>query len=350
MPLLLVHGDIRQLSTQAIVEPVASAEAAKASQFTARPTSFFQSFFAFLHSKKVCPAKPGQAILVDNHTLGTKQLIRSLLPAGNTGTTDELSLLAACYGNALHLAKAHSLESVAIPLLSLAQLENPAEQALHIAQNAIAKFLAEYEMDVYLVVPEQGETFPENSLLADVREYIDLCSGEAAEEGKDASITPVALACKVCIGGAPQDTAENAVAERSAPSYMRSQASLVDDVEGRLKNLEETFSECVLRIITEKKMTEVEAYKKANLDRKLFSKIRSNKDYTPSKATALALAIALELDLDDTEELLLKAGFALSHSHKFDIIVEYFILEERYDIFEINEVLFAFDQPLLGAK
>jgi transcriptional regulator with XRE-family HTH domain len=131
---------------------------------------------------------------------------------------------------------------------------------------------------------------------------------------------------------------------RAAPQALQAPMPLEDII----VDLDEPFSATLLRLIDAKGKTDVEVYKRANLDRKLFSKIRTGKGYTPSKKTALALAIALELTLDETDDLLERAGYALSHAVKFDVIVEYFIVSGKYDIFEINEVLFEYDLPVLG--
>lgn len=146
----------------------------------------------------------------------------------------------------------------------------------------------------------------------------------------------------VCIQA---EVREEALCEQAAAPMWNGDPGL----ERALDQIDESFSRMLLRKIDEKGMTDAQCYKKANVDRKLFSKIRSDEHYRPSKATAVAFALALELPLEETRDLLMKAGFALSHSSKADLIVEYFIRQGEYDLFAVNEALLAFDQPLIGA-
>ena len=257
-----------------------------------------------------CPV--GEAIITKGYNLPSKYVIHAVGPIWAGGGHNEEGLLYGCYTNSLKLAKDRKLESIAFPLISSGIYGYPKAGAMRVASRAIVDFLSENEMTVYLVLFDMDATYIGERLFSSITKYI--------------ADMPISQC---------QDMYE-------IPDKKES-------LERLLINLDESFSKTLMRLIDAKGRTDVEVYKKANIDRKLFSKIRSNPDYRPSKNTVLAFAIALELSLKETDQLLEKAGFALSHCSRFDIIIEYFIRKGSYDIYEINQTLFQFDQPILGA-
>ena len=281
--------------------------------------------------------KVGEAKITAGYKLPSKFVIHTVGPVWQGGKHNEEALLEACYTNSLMLAKAHSCESVAFPVISSGVYGYPMNEALKVAIGAISAFLLENDMFVYLVVYNKQSVIAGNKLFENIREYIDDNYVELYAD----KCRSVALPC-----GAAKPAAAFAASDCvPCDEYSVINEDLSEIID---KTIDESFSEMLLRKIDEKGITDSECYKKANIDRKLFSKIRSNPQYKPKKVTAIAFAIALELPLEETKDMLNKAGFSLSHSNKFDIIIEYFISNGNYNIFEINEALFAFDQSLLG--
>ena len=276
--------------------------------------------------------KTGEAKITKAYDLPCGYVIHTVGPIWKGGANHEEEKLIACYRNSLNLAKAKQCKSVAFPLISAGAYGYPKEQALQIAVSEICRFLTENEMLVYIVVFDKDCFRISKKLIHDITEYIDECYVEAHFQRNSTRLFTYPL--------------EDVWEEDSVPSEPSFCGALnLSDAVGRI---DESFSQMLLRKIDEKGITDSECYKKANVDRKLFSKIRTNPQYKPRKATVLAFAVALELPLDETQDMLQKAGYAFSHSNKFDIIIEYFIKKREYDIFTINEALFEFDQVLLG--
>lgn len=281
--------------------------------------------------RKVSPIKTGGAVLTPGFNLPAKFVIHAAGPVYSHWTPEQNEqLLRSAYTESLKLAVKNKCKSIAFPLISSGIYGYPKDEALRVATAAIRDFLAEHELDVYLVIFDRVSFAVSKDLLGAVESYID-------ENYVDTHRVHLRELLDV-----ESQAMSDAI---MAPSP----ADIPDGFDYIIDELDEPFNTTLLRLIDAKGKTDAEVYKRANIDRKLFSKIRTGKGYTPSKRTILALAIALELTLEETDDLLERAGYALSHSQKFDVIVEFFILNRKYDIFEINEVLFKYDQPLLGA-
>lgn len=275
--------------------------------------------------------KTGQAKITGAYNLPCKYVIHTVGPIWKNGNYGEKDLLTSCYRNSLELAKQYECKSVAFPLISSGRFGYPKDKALRVATDTISDFLLENEMLVYIVVFDKKAFSIGKKLFCDIQQYIDDNYAERFANRRRGAFESTVMFEDIDYDGMP-----------CAPSM---QKSSLDEM---LLQIDESFSQMLLRKIDESGMTDSQCYKKANIDRKLFSKIKSNVNYKPSKTTAIAFAIALELSLDETRDFLMKAGYALSHSNKFDIIIEYFITNKNYNIFEINEALFEFDQCLLG--
>lgn len=270
----------------------------------------------------------GKAKITGGYRLPAKYVIHTVGPIYQGKKHEERALLESCYRESLALAKAQGCESIAFPLISAGIYGYPKADALRIAIDRISDFLLENEMMVYLVIFDKAAFEIGEKLFSDIAAYIDDRYVEDRIDVRNERMRMMPMMESICVPRSCEPT---------------------EELFAKLQKMDESFSEMLLRKIDERGMTDAECYKKANIDRKLFSKIRSDIHYRPSKTTAIAFAISLELSLEETEIFLKKAGFALSHSNKFDIIIEYFIQKGNYNIFEINEALFAFDQSLLGA-
>ena len=305
--------------------------------------------------------RTGEAKRTLAYDLPCKYVIHTVGPVWYGGSHDEARLLSDCYRNSLRIAADSGCESVAFPLISSGVYGYPKDQAIRVAVETIRAFLQKHDLTVYLVLYDsmairtQGERFGELRRMLDNLERVGRPEQTApSAPGRKFGFAKPARArgaekARPIRQEAQQDDAEAQVFAADACEAPLPCAASEASLEDLLGQLDESFAQMLFRLIDERGMTDAECYKKANIDRKLFSKIRGNVHYRPSKMTALAFAIALELSLDETRELLGKAGYALSHSYKADLIVEYFIGRGVYDVMEINEALFAFDQALLGA-
>ena len=332
MPLQIVRNDITKMKVDAIVNAANSTLLGGGGVDGCIHRAAGEGLLAECRTLGDC--ETGNAKITGAYNLPCKYVIHTVGPVYLGGNNGEKALLESCYKKSLELAKEYCCESVAFPLISSGVYGYPKDKALKVAIDVISDFLLENEMTVYIVIFDKKAYKISEKLFSDIAEYIDDRYVDEHTDYRRESMRlnmpmPSVMAMDMC-----------ECYSASVPKAL--------SLEDAVNSVDESFSQMLLRKIDEKGMTDAQCYKKANIDRKLFSKIRGDVHYKPSKPTAIAFAIALELSLNETEDMLKKAGFALSHSNKFDIIIEYFITEGNYNIFEINEALFAFDQSLLG--
>ena len=326
MPIQIVRNDITKMNCDAIVNAANESLLGGGGVDGAIHRAAGSELLA--ECKTLGGCHTGEAKITGAYRLPCKYVIHTVGPVWRGGGHHEEERLISCYRNSLKLAEEYHCDSVAFPLISAGAYGYPKEQALQIAVSEICKFLIHHDIMVYIVVFDKDCFQISKRLIHDITEYIDECYVEAHYEDNTTRLYTYLF---------DDEFAETTI-DRTA-SLSLSEA---------IGQIDESFSEMLMRKIDEKGMTDVQCYKKANVDRKLFSKIRSNPQYKPRKTTAAAFAVALELPFDEAKDLLSKAGYSLTHSNKFDIIIEYFIKKGEYDIFTINEALFEFDQVLLG--
>ena len=344
MPFLLIRNDITKVSADAIVNP-ANRQLLEGSG-TSRAIYLAAGEKLLTEAcRKIGHCDPGQAVATEAFHLSARYIIHAVGPVWKDGHHGEDRLLYSAYSASMKLAVSLHLESIAFPLLSSGNYGYPKDQALRVAISAISDFLIDHELTVYMVLYDRKALAVSRKLFASVEEYIDDHYVDANDEtfsrnrvlgSRFRFSEPDVQETGFCF--------EDTIALPSSP-VQQSDRSL----DHLMEHMGETFSQMLLRLIDERGLKDSQVYKKANVDRRHFSKIRNDIHYAPNKKTVLAFAIALELSMDETKDLLMRAGFAFSMCSKFDVIICYFIEHENYNIFEINEMLFSYDQPLLGS-
>ena len=299
--------------------------------------------------QKIGSLDMGQAAITPAFRLDARYVIHTVGPVWDGGSYGEEALLRSCYERSLALALAYDCRSIAFPLIATNNYGFPRDKALQIAVSAFSAFLMEHEMEIYLVVFDRSAYRLSEKLFHSVASYIDDHYADSWQErvydSRDRYVAQLYQRRMDKDLHRKQASREKDTLCDAMPAEPRPAASLPEF----LQQADAGFTETLLKLIDKTGKKDSEIYKKANLSKQHFSKIRNNPDYRPTKQTALALAIALELDLEQTKDLIGRAGYALSNSSKFDLIIRYFIEQRRYNVMEINMALYEFDQSLLGA-
>ena len=344
MPFEIVRNDITAMRVDAIVNsanprPVVGLGTDSSIHKKAGPR-------LLIARKKIGPIPMGQAAITPAYRLSAKYVIHTVGPVWDGGSYGEEALLRSCYDRSLKLALEHGCQSIAFPLIATNNYGFPKDKALQIAISAFSSFLTEHEMMIYLVVFDRGAYKLSEKLFQGIASYIDdhyVDQWHTAVYGQ-AAPSPQQSRRRMDMDLFRKKEAPPC-APMAAPATMPSAPLSLAEM---LKQADAGFTETLLKLIDKSGKKDPEVYKKANLSKQHFSKIRNDPNYKPTKQTAIALALALELDLEQTKDLIGRAGYALSNSSKFDLIIRYFIERKKYDVIEINMALYEFDQSLLG--
>lgn len=347
MPFTIIRQDITKMNVDAVVN-AANTELLMGSGVCGAIFKKAGAEKLQAECRKLSPIQTGKAVITDGFDLPAKYIIHTAGPVYDSKNEEKCrALLYSSYYESLKLALKNGCESIAFPLISSGIYGYPKDKALKIATDAVSCFLSENDMDVFLAVFDRKAFVLSSDLMGKIDSYIDEKYVDIREDKRrmlcrEESID-IDLSRLYTLNKPQSDDFIQYVAEKKPDKEAKDS---LDDIIG---NMDEPFNETLMKLIDLKGKTDSEVYRKANIDRRLFSKIRSGNGYMPGKKTIIALAIALELDLEETNSLLERAGYTLSHSQKFDVIIEYFIISGIYDIYKINEALFSYDQPLLGS-
>ena len=344
MPLNIIRNDITKVSADVIVN-TANPQVAIGAGVDQAIYEAAGAEALLAERAKIGPMKPGQAAVTPAFELDAKYIIHTVGPVWQGGRFGEREAVASCYRKSLELAAKMGCASIAFPLISTGTYGFPKDEALRIAISEISSFLFSHDMTVYMVVYSREAFVISSKAFAGIKSYIDDKDVKRPVSGASGINMRRRMALEACLSEVPTDESGMEPMYDAVPEFFGQD----EDLEDVLNQKTETFQQMLFRIIDRKGLTDPEVYKKANLDRKHFSKIRSSVTYLPKKKTVLALAVALELNMDETIDLMRRAGLALNPNDRFDLIVGYCITNNIYDIFEINTYLFKYDQPLLGA-
>ena len=366
MPFQIIRNDITKVKADVIVntanpEPVIGRGTDSAIYHAAGETELLAE------RRRIGEIAPGHAAVTPAFGLPARHIIHTVGPAWLDGRHGEREILHSCYRNSLELAAELSAASIAFPLIATGVYGFPRDEALNIALSEIGKFLLTHDMKVILVVFDRRAFELSETLVGEIEAFIDDHGVRAAreEEYGDADAwerprafrrrpereerqTELAAFPDLSSPEASGDLLPGAVAlpGAAAPAPLPDmEEKTLDEV---LRGAGQSFQQRLFELIDESGMDDVSVYKKANIDRKVFSRIRCKPDYRPTKKTAVAFAIALRLDMPTMQDLLSRAELALSPSSRFDLIITYFVTHGNYDIYEINAALFKYGQPILG--